>query len=226
MQSWVIRLFNRDQTIRTCVLGILAPLGTPRFVIGGRGPCGARLIKFRHLTPQLIMSLSRVPPSCFETVSFINNAPRVSGTLELCVARNAAQADQCSSEARKDCNSNRSGISEACEDCGSDRSGTSEACEDGIDVVCFLMSSEDGRKSPSSQVPLYMWGGSQVYKKRFVANLHHGRTGAQFQKWPAAYASTIPDDVHVKLANRLTDDVPCVDANDPDEGDMHPMLRK
>ncbi|CAL2239414.1 unnamed protein product [Prunus armeniaca] len=29
------------------------------------------------------------------------------------------------------------------------------------------MSSKDGNKSPSSQVPLYIWGGSQVYKKRF-----------------------------------------------------------
>ncbi|CAL9027573.1 unnamed protein product [Prunus brigantina] len=78
------------------------------------------------------------------------------------------------------------------------------------------MSSEDGSKSPSSQVPLYLWGGSQVYNKRFVANLHRVTTEAQFPKWLAAYASAIPDDMHVKLAKPRTDDVPCVDANDPD----------
>ncbi|CAL2238994.1 unnamed protein product [Prunus armeniaca] len=67
------------------------------------------------------------------------------------------------------------------------------------------MSSEGGSKSPSSQ----------VYKKRFVANLHRVTTEAQFQRWQATYASAIPDDVHIKLAKPLTDHVPCVDANDP-----------
>ncbi|CAL2274560.1 unnamed protein product [Prunus armeniaca] len=78
------------------------------------------------------------------------------------------------------------------------------------------MSSEDGSKSSSSQVPSYLWGGSQVYSKRFVANLHRITTEAQFQKWRAAYASAIPYEVHVELAKPRTDDVPCVDANDPD----------
>ncbi|CAL2277269.1 unnamed protein product [Prunus armeniaca] len=78
------------------------------------------------------------------------------------------------------------------------------------------MSSEDGSKSPSFKVLLYMWGGSQLYKKRFVANLHRVITEAQFQKWPAAYASAIPNNVHVKLVKPLTDDMPCVDANDLD----------
>ncbi|CAL2258547.1 unnamed protein product [Prunus armeniaca] len=64
-------------------------------------------------------------------------------------------------------------------------------------------------------MPLYLSGGSQVYKKRFVANLQRVLTEAQFQKWQAAYASTIPDDVHVKLVKPLTNGVPCVDANDP-----------
>ncbi|CAL9001410.1 unnamed protein product [Prunus brigantina] len=36
----------------------------------------------------------------------------------------------------------------------------------------------------------------------------------QFQKWRAAHASAIPDDVHVKLAESSTDDASCVDAND------------
>ncbi|CAL8124080.1 unnamed protein product [Prunus armeniaca] len=78
------------------------------------------------------------------------------------------------------------------------------------------MSSEDGSKSPSSQVPLYLWGGSLVYINRFVANLHHVTTEAQFQKCLAAYASAILDDMHVKLAKPRTNDVPCVDMNDPD----------
>ncbi|CAL9007609.1 unnamed protein product [Prunus brigantina] len=71
----------------------------------------------------------------------------------------------------------------------------------GYACCCLLtMSSEDGSKSPSSQVPLYLWGGSLVYIKRFVANLHPITTEAQFQKWRAAYASAILDDMHVKLA--------------------------
>ncbi|CAL8131699.1 unnamed protein product [Prunus armeniaca] len=77
------------------------------------------------------------------------------------------------------------------------------------------MSSRDGSKASSSQVPLYLWGGSKVYKKRFVANLHRVTNEDQFQRWRAAYASAIPDDVHVKLAKPLTDNMPCMDANDP-----------
>ncbi|CAL2247572.1 unnamed protein product [Prunus armeniaca] len=53
------------------------------------------------------------------------------------------------------------------------------------------MSSKNGSKLPSSQVSWYLWGGSQVYKKSFVANLH-------------------------RLAKPLTDNVPCVDAKYPD----------
>ncbi|CAL8124587.1 unnamed protein product [Prunus armeniaca] len=68
-------------------------------------------------------------------MSFINNAPRVSGTTEPCGVRNAAQVDQWSPEACEDCGSNKSGISKACEDCGSSRLGVSEACEDGIDGI-------------------------------------------------------------------------------------------
>ncbi|CAL9021076.1 unnamed protein product, partial [Prunus brigantina] len=41
------------------------------------------------------------------------------------------------------------------------------------------------------------------------------RLKAQFQKWWATYAFAIPDDVHVKLVESSTDNVPCVDANDP-----------
>ncbi|CAL9018639.1 unnamed protein product, partial [Prunus brigantina] len=52
-------------------------------------------------------------------------------------------------------------------------------------------------------------GGSQVYKKWFVANQHRVTTEAQFQKWRAAYASAIYEDLHVKLTKPLTDDVPC-----------------
>ncbi|KAI5316380.1 hypothetical protein L3X38_036087 [Prunus dulcis] len=36
------------------------------------------------------------------------------------------------------------------------------------------------------------------------------------EKWCATYASTIPNDVHVKLAASSTDDEPCVDSNDLD----------
>ncbi|CAL8082946.1 unnamed protein product [Prunus armeniaca] len=77
------------------------------------------------------------------------------------------------------------------------------------------MSSRDDSKAPSSQVPLYLWGGFEVYKKRFVANLHHVTNEGQFKRWRAAYASAIPDDVHIKLAKPLTEVVPYVDANDP-----------
>ncbi|CAL8115589.1 unnamed protein product [Prunus armeniaca] len=77
------------------------------------------------------------------------------------------------------------------------------------------MPSRDGSKASSSQVPLYLWGGSEVYKKRFVANLRRVTNEDQFQRWRAAYASAIPKDVHIKLAKPLTDNMPCGDANDP-----------
>ncbi|CAL2230019.1 unnamed protein product [Prunus armeniaca] len=77
------------------------------------------------------------------------------------------------------------------------------------------MPSRDGSKASSSQVPLYLWGGFEVYKKRFVANLRRITNEDQFQRWRAPYASAIPEDVHIKLAKPLTDNMPCVDANDP-----------
>ncbi|KAL6289075.1 hypothetical protein ACE6H2_006585 [Prunus campanulata] len=77
------------------------------------------------------------------------------------------------------------------------------------------MSSGDDSKVPSSQVPLYLWGGSLVHNKRFVANLHRVTTEAQFQKWRATYASAIPDDVQVKLVKYRADDTPRADASDP-----------
>ncbi|CAL8114443.1 unnamed protein product [Prunus armeniaca] len=77
------------------------------------------------------------------------------------------------------------------------------------------MSSGDGSKAPSSQAPLYLWGGSQVPSKKFVANLHRVTTDAQFQKWRAAFSSAIPDDVQVKLLKSWADSKPLVDANDP-----------
>ncbi|CAL2253669.1 unnamed protein product [Prunus armeniaca] len=78
------------------------------------------------------------------------------------------------------------------------------------------MSSDEGSRSLGSQVPLYLWGGSQVHKKRFVANFHPITTEAQFQKWRTNFASAIPNDVHIKLAEPLTDDVAREDPNDPD----------
>ncbi|CAL8154981.1 unnamed protein product [Prunus armeniaca] len=77
------------------------------------------------------------------------------------------------------------------------------------------MSSGDGSKAPSSQAPLYLWGGSLVPSKKFVANLHRVTTDAQFQKWRAAFTSAIPDDVQVKLLKSWADSKPLVDANDP-----------
>ncbi|KAI5313988.1 hypothetical protein L3X38_043164 [Prunus dulcis] len=85
--------------------------------------------------------------SSVESLLFINNALRVSGTPELRGVRNATQAIQWSPEACKECSSDRHGIFEACEDCdlgrlgiskaceecGLGRLGISEACEDGID---------------------------------------------------------------------------------------------
>lgn len=52
----------------------------------------------------------------------------------------------------------------------------------------LIMSSYDGSRSPSSRVPLYLWGGSKVPKKRFVANLHRVMSESHFQKWRATYA--------------------------------------
>lgn len=78
------------------------------------------------------------------------------------------------------------------------------------------MLSDEGSRSLGSQVPLYLWGSSHVHKKRFVANLHPLTTEAQFQKWRASFASAIPNDVHIRLAEPSTDDVACEDPNDPD----------
>ncbi|CAL2240991.1 unnamed protein product [Prunus armeniaca] len=77
------------------------------------------------------------------------------------------------------------------------------------------MSSKRRSRSPSSQVPLYLWGGSQVPKEKFVGNLHHVTTEAQFKTWRALFDFTIPKDVHVKLAEPSSDSVPRVDSNNP-----------
>ncbi|CAL2278388.1 unnamed protein product [Prunus armeniaca] len=79
-----------------------------------------------------------------------------------------------------------------------------------------IIYSEGGSRSPSSQVPLYLWGGSKVHKKRFVTNLHRATSEAHFQKWCATYASVILDDVHIKLAASSIDDAHCVDLNELD----------
>ncbi|CAL2228825.1 unnamed protein product [Prunus armeniaca] len=52
-----------------------------------------------------------------------------------------------------------------------------------------IMSFDMRSRSSSSQVALYLWGGSQVHKKRFVANLHRIKSKA---------------DVHVRLAEPST----------------------
>ncbi|CAL9000954.1 unnamed protein product [Prunus brigantina] len=75
------------------------------------------------------------------------------------------------------------------------------------------MSSEGRSRPPSSQVPLYLWGGSQVPKKKFVANLHRVTNKAHFKTWHALFNSAIPKDVHVKLVEPSSDNVPCVDPN-------------
>ncbi|KAI5317875.1 hypothetical protein L3X38_037582 [Prunus dulcis] len=62
---------------------------------------------------------------------------------------------------------------------------------------------------------MYLWGGSKVNKRRFVANLHCIKTEAQFQKQCAIFASAILDKVYVRLAEPLTNDVACTDLNDP-----------
>ncbi|CAL2246382.1 unnamed protein product [Prunus armeniaca] len=71
----------------------------------------------------------------------------------------------------------------------------------------------DGKSlSPSSQVPLYLWGGSKVYKERFVANLHHVTIETQFLTWRATFNSAISKDMHVKLVKSLTEDLNNSDA--------------
>ncbi|CAL2255461.1 unnamed protein product [Prunus armeniaca] len=80
----------------------------------------------------------------------------------------------------------------------------------------MVMSSDKGSRSSSSQVPLNLWGGLKVHKKRFMTNLHRVTFEAHFQKGCATYASAIPDDVHVKLAASSTYDASCVDSNDVD----------
>lgn len=51
--------------------------------------------------------------------------------------------------------------------------------------------------------------------KRFLVNLHHVTSEAQFQKWLATYASAIPIGAHVMPVVSLTNDAHYVDANDP-----------
>lgn len=63
----------------------------------------------------------------------------------------------------------------------------------------LIMSSDDDSRWSNSQVPLYLWDGSKVFKKRFVANLHRITFKTLFQKWRSTFASAIPDDVHVRL---------------------------
>ena len=77
------------------------------------------------------------------------------------------------------------------------------------------MSSEGKSRSPNSRVPLYLWGGSQVPKEKFVANLHRVTTEAQFKTWRALFDFAIPKDVHVKLAEPSSDSIPRVDPNNP-----------
>ncbi|CAL9025171.1 unnamed protein product, partial [Prunus brigantina] len=63
------------------------------------------------------------------------------------------------------------------------------------------LSSNESSQSPSSQVPLYLWGDSDVYKKWFVANLHLFHCvviEAEFQKWHDTFASAIHKSVHVR----------------------------
>lgn len=55
-----------------------------------------------------------------------------------------------------------------------------------------------------------------MYKKRFVANLHHLTSEAHFQKWRTQLDFSIPDDMHVMLAEPSMDDVARMDSNDPD----------
>lgn len=45
------------------------------------------------------------------------------------------------------------------------------------------MSSDEGSQSSNSQAPLYMFGGSYAYRKRFIANMYHITHEAQFQRW-------------------------------------------
>ncbi|KAI5316927.1 hypothetical protein L3X38_036634 [Prunus dulcis] len=78
-----------------------------------------------------------------------------------------------------------------------------------------ILSFEEGSRSPNSKGPLYLWGGSKVYKKRFVAKLHRVTTEAHFSKWLTTCVSTRPN-VYVRLATPLTDDAPRLDPNNPD----------
>lgn len=77
------------------------------------------------------------------------------------------------------------------------------------------MLSDKGSWSSGSQVPMYLWGGSQVYKKRFVAHLHYLMSKTHFQKWRTPFDFAIPYDVHVKLVESSNDDMACMDPNDP-----------
>lgn len=46
--------------------------------------------------------------------------------------------------------------------------------------------------------------------------MHHVTTEAQFQKWRASFASIVPNNMHVRLAEPSTDDVVHMDLNDLD----------
>ncbi|CAL2239888.1 unnamed protein product [Prunus armeniaca] len=74
-----------------------------------------------------------------------------------------------------------------------------------------IMLFDKGIWSSGSQVPVYLWGGSQVYKKRFIAHLHYLTSEAHFQKWRTPFDFSIPYDVHVKSVEPSNDDVACTD---------------
>ncbi|CAL2265524.1 unnamed protein product [Prunus armeniaca] len=86
-----------------------------------------------------------------------------------------------------------------------------------IPICSIIMSSDEGNWSSSSRVLMYMWGDSKVHKKRFVANLHHITTKAQFQKWRTGFTSAILSNVHVRLAEPSINDMARVDLNNPNE---------
>lgn len=79
-----------------------------------------------------------------------------------------------------------------------------------------IVSSNKKSQSSGSQVPMYLWGGSKVHKRIFMANLHRITIESQFQKWRTTFASAISDNVHVRLVEPSTDNMACTDSNDLD----------
>ncbi|CAB4299203.1 unnamed protein product [Prunus armeniaca] len=57
----------------------------------------------------------------------------------------------------------------------------------------------------NSQAPLYVFGGSYAYIKRFIANMYHITHEAQFQRWRSQFFAAFRTSANVSLAESLSE---------------------